>query len=121
MARATLGIAMGAAGSDAAIETADVASMSDDLSKLPWLMRHSTRTLSIVRQNITLSLGRKTAAAVEPAMAVGNHMSPSTFRQDFRALTGVSPCSSRSKLRLQEVRQLMLTENRDAGSAAGRV
>ena len=56
MARATLGIAMRAAGSDAAIETADVALMSDDLSKLPWLILHASRTLSIVRQNITLSL-----------------------------------------------------------------
>lgn len=56
MARATLGIAMGAAGSDAAIETADVALMADDLSKLPWLIHHSRRTLRIVRQNIVLSL-----------------------------------------------------------------
>ena len=45
MARATLGIAMGAAGSDAAIETADVALMSDDLAKVPWLIQHSRRTL----------------------------------------------------------------------------
>jgi Cd2+/Zn2+-exporting ATPase len=56
MARATLGIAMGAMGSDAAIEAADVDLMSDDLSKLPWLVRHSRRTLSIIRQNISLSL-----------------------------------------------------------------
>jgi Cd2+/Zn2+-exporting ATPase len=56
MARATLSIAMGAAGSDAAIETADVALMSDDLSKLPWLIRHSRRTLRVIRQNITFSL-----------------------------------------------------------------
>ena len=59
MARATLGIAMGAAGSDAAIETADVALMSDDLSKLPWLIHHSRRTLGIVHQNIVLSLAVK--------------------------------------------------------------
>jgi Cd2+/Zn2+-exporting ATPase len=59
MARATVGIAMGAAGSDAAIETADIALMSDDLSKLPWLIRHSRRALGIIRQNITLSLGVK--------------------------------------------------------------
>jgi Cd2+/Zn2+-exporting ATPase len=59
MARATLSVAMGAAGSDAAIETADVALMSDDLSKLPWLIRHSRRTLSVIRQNIAFSLAIK--------------------------------------------------------------
>jgi Cd2+/Zn2+-exporting ATPase len=59
MARATLGIAMGAAGSDAAIETADVALMSDDLAKVPWLIQHSRRTLAIIRQNIVVSLGVK--------------------------------------------------------------
>lgn len=59
LGRATLGIAMGAAGSDAAIETADIALMSDDLSKLPWLIHHSRRTLSIIRQNITFSLAVK--------------------------------------------------------------
>jgi Cd2+/Zn2+-exporting ATPase len=59
MARATLGIAMGAAGSDAAIETADIALMSDDLAKVPWLIQHSRRTLAIIRQNIALSLGVK--------------------------------------------------------------
>lgn len=59
LARATLGIAMGAAGSDAAIETADVALMSDDLSRIPWLIRHSRRTMSIIRQNIALSLAVK--------------------------------------------------------------
>jgi Cd2+/Zn2+-exporting ATPase len=59
LARATLGIAMGAAGSDAAIETADIALMSDDLSKLPWLVRHSRRTLAIIRQNIGFSLSVK--------------------------------------------------------------
>jgi Cd2+/Zn2+-exporting ATPase len=59
LGRATLGIAMGAAGSDAAIETADIALMSDDLSKLPWLIRHSRRTLQIIRQNIVFSLSVK--------------------------------------------------------------
>ena len=54
-----LGIAMGAAGSDTAMEAADVALMSDDLSKLPWLIRHSRRMLSIIRANIVLSLAVK--------------------------------------------------------------
>ena len=64
MGRATLGIAMGAAGSDTAIEAADVALMSDDLTKLPWLIRHSRRTLGIIRQNIGLSLGVKAVFVV---------------------------------------------------------
>ncbi len=59
MGRATLGIAMGSAGSDAAIEAADVALMSDDLSRLPWLVRHSRRTLSIIHQNVAFALGVK--------------------------------------------------------------
>ena len=61
MARASLGIAMGSAGSDAAIESADIALMADDLGKLPWLVRHSHRTLSIIRQNIVFALGLKLA------------------------------------------------------------
>lgn len=59
MARASFGIAMGAAGSDAAIETADIALMADDLTKLPWLVGHSRRTLAIIRQNIVFSLAVK--------------------------------------------------------------
>ena len=59
LAAATLGIAMGAAGTDAAMETADIALMSDDLSRLPWLIRHGRRTLRIIRQNIGFALGVK--------------------------------------------------------------
>ena len=64
LARAALGMAMGAAGSDAAIETADIALMSDDLSKLPWLIHHSRRTLRIIRQNIAFSLAVKAVFVV---------------------------------------------------------
>lgn len=56
LARSTLGIAMGAVGSDAAIEVADIALMSDDISQLPWLVRHSRRTLWVIRQNIVFAL-----------------------------------------------------------------
>ncbi len=59
MAAASLGIAMAALGSDTAIETADVALLSDDLAKVPWLIRHGRRTLRVVRQNIAFALGVK--------------------------------------------------------------
>ncbi|MCX5768992.1 MAG: heavy metal translocating P-type ATPase [Candidatus Hydrogenedentes bacterium] len=59
MAESALGIAMGAAGSDAAIETADVALMSDDLTKIGWLIRHGKRTVRVIKQNVTLALGIK--------------------------------------------------------------
>jgi len=61
MARAHFAIAMGAVGSDAAIETADIALMTDDIGKVPWLVGHSRRTMWIIRQNIGLSLATKAA------------------------------------------------------------
>jgi Cd2+/Zn2+-exporting ATPase len=64
LARASLAIAMGGAGSDAAIETADIALLSDDLSRLPWLIRHSRQTLLVIRQNITFSLSVKAVFVV---------------------------------------------------------
>jgi len=59
LSAATLGIAMGAAGGDAAIETADIALMSDDLSRIPWLIRHARRAVRIIRQYLVLALGIK--------------------------------------------------------------
>jgi len=59
LARADVGIAMGGLGADAAIEAADVVLMRDDLSKLAAAVRVSRRTLSIVKQNIVLSIGLK--------------------------------------------------------------
>ena len=59
LARADIGFAMGAMGTDAAIETADVALMNDDLRKLPWFIRLSRATHRILVQNIALALGIK--------------------------------------------------------------
>ena len=59
MAAATLGIAMGAIGTAAAMETADITLMSDDLTRLAWLVSHARRTLRVIQQNIVCALGLK--------------------------------------------------------------
>jgi Cd2+/Zn2+-exporting ATPase len=59
LAAASVGIALGAAGTDAALETADVALMNDDLSRLPSAIRLSRKALRIVRQNIWFALALK--------------------------------------------------------------
>ncbi len=59
LARATLGIAMGAAGTDTALETADIALMGDDLGKLPYALRLSQRALRVVGQNVAAALAVK--------------------------------------------------------------
>ena len=64
IARANIGIAMGAAGSDVAIETADVALMQDDISKLPYLFALSHKTMGIIKQNISLAITIKLLCAV---------------------------------------------------------
>lgn len=62
LASANIGIAMGGAGTDTALETADIALMADDLNKLPFTIKLSRRTLQIIKQNITFSLVIKAAA-----------------------------------------------------------
>lgn len=64
LAAATVGIAMGAAGSDTALETADVALMGDDLERLPFLVRLSRRARAVIRQNIAAAIGVKAILAV---------------------------------------------------------
>ena len=64
LARANIGIAMGAAGSDVAIETADVALMQDDISKLPYLFSLSHKTMGIIKQNITVAIAVKLLCVV---------------------------------------------------------
>jgi Cd2+/Zn2+-exporting ATPase len=70
LAAANLGIVMGAAGSDTAVETADVALMGDDLAKIPYLIRLSRRTVAVIRQNVAFSLISK-AALIIAAVFVG--------------------------------------------------
>jgi Cd2+/Zn2+-exporting ATPase len=70
LAAASVGIAMGGIGSDTALETADIALMGDDLSRLPFLLRLSRRALGIVRANIVFALALK---AVFLALAVAGY------------------------------------------------
>lgn len=69
MANATVGIAMGAAGSDVALEAADVALMSDDLRQLPFAVGLSRRTRRVIKQNLWVSLG--VVAVLIPATILG--------------------------------------------------
>jgi len=64
LAKANVGIAMGAIGSDVALETADIALMHDDLSKLPYLFSLSKRTVKVMKQNIYSSILIKGSLAV---------------------------------------------------------
>ncbi len=72
MASSTVGIAMGAAGSDVALETAEVALMSDDLSQLPFAVGLSRKSSGIIRQNLWISLGM--VALLVPATILGLRM-----------------------------------------------
>ncbi|WP_342506764.1 heavy metal translocating P-type ATPase [Sporosarcina sp. FSL K6-2383] len=62
LAAASIGIAMGGAGTDAALETADIALMADDLEKLPYTVKLSRKTLRIIKENIMFALGLKIVA-----------------------------------------------------------
>lgn len=79
-------------------------SPSQQIAKaVAWLKRNFTHALEV------------------DALAARAHMSPSTFRQHFRAITGTSPLQFQKQLRLQEARQLMLNQNVDASNASGLV
>ena len=72
LTRADVGIAMGAMGSDAAIEAADVVLMEDDLRKLPLAMAIARKTLRIVRENIVFALAVKALCLVFSAVGIAN-------------------------------------------------
>ncbi len=72
LARADVGIAMGALGSDAAIEAADIVLMNDDIGNLPLSVRIARKTRRIVTENIVFALGVKAAVLILTAFGLGN-------------------------------------------------
>ncbi len=84
MAQATVGIAMGAAGSDVALETADVALMGDDLRHLPFAVGLSRKSRAIIRQNVFVSLG--VVAILVPATIFGLGIGPAVIMHEGSTL-----------------------------------
>ena len=72
LARADVGLAMGALGSDAAIEAADVVLMDDDVLKVPKAVKISRKTMKIVRENIYFSVGVKILCLILGALGIAN-------------------------------------------------
>jgi Cd2+/Zn2+-exporting ATPase len=99
LAAADVGIAMGVAGTDVAIETADVALMSDDLRRVPYALRLGRATLSNIRVNVAVALGLKLAFVV---LAVGGW---ATLWMAIAADTGASLLVTANGLRLLRFRE----------------
>jgi Cd2+/Zn2+-exporting ATPase len=87
MAYATVGIVMGAAGSDVALETADVALMADDLAHLPFAVGLSRSTRRIILQNVFVSLG--VVAFLVPATILGLGIGPAVAMHEGSTLVVV--------------------------------
>ncbi len=100
LAAAHVGIAMGAAGTHVALETADVALMADDLAKLPAAIGRARRTLALVRQNVAFAIGVKALflvlavlgqATLWMAVAADTGASLVVIANGLRALRGPAP------------------------------
>lgn len=98
LAAADVGIAMGAAGSHVALETADVVLMSDDLSKLPFALRLGRATLANIRQNVAIALSLKIAFVILAAGGLA------TMWMAIVADTGASLIVTANSLRLLRFR-----------------
>lgn len=88
MANATVGIAMGAAGSDVALETADVALMADRLDHLPFAVGLSRQTRRIIKQNLWIALGM--VAVLVPATIFGLQIGPAVVLHEGSTLAVVA-------------------------------
>jgi Cd2+/Zn2+-exporting ATPase len=98
LAAASIGVAMGGAGTDVALETADVALMSDDLSKLPFALRLSRATVRNIRANVGLALAMKVGFVVLAAAGLA------TLWMAIVADTGASLLVTANSLRLLRLR-----------------
>lgn len=72
LAAVTVGIAMGAGGSDGALETADVALVGNDLTRLPWVLDLSRQAARTIKWNIAFALGTKAVVAVLAVLGIAN-------------------------------------------------
>jgi Cd2+/Zn2+-exporting ATPase len=102
MANATVGIAMGAAGSDVALETADVALMGDKLDRLPFVIGLSRNTSRIIKQNLWISLGM--VAVLVPATLFGLQLGAAVIFHEGSTLVVVA-----NALRLLAYRDVIRT------------
>jgi Cd2+/Zn2+-exporting ATPase len=103
MANATVGIAMGAAGSDVALETADVALMGDELGRLPFVIGLSRSTSRIIKQNLWISLGM--VAVLVPATLLGLQLGAAVIFHEGSTLLVVA-----NALRLLAYRDVSVTK-----------
>lgn len=113
LAKATVGFAMGAAGSDAALETADVALMRDDLRSVPEFIRLCLRTRTVLRQNIVLAITTKAAFFVLALFGVA------TMWMAVLADMGTSLIVTFNGLRLLRRAEVALSEGSRPTGAAG--
>ncbi len=113
MARASVGIAMGAAGSDVALETADVALMADDLKALPFAVHLSRRSSRIIKQNLWASLG--IVAVLIPATVMGLGIGPAVLIHEGSTLIVVA-----NALRLLGLPMLSITSAGQSVETSGR-
>src|SRR5258707_4733239 len=72
LAAARVSVALGGISSGAAIESADIVLMADDLGALPWVIRHSRKTLALIRENIVLALVTKAVVLVLALFGLAN-------------------------------------------------